>query len=461
MKLHQKQIQKQKLSPKQILFAKLIQLPSDRLEEAIENELVENPVLEIDNDATKIKLEKERTNNKNDEDADQSFDWEDIYSSEGNNHFKPVSTYDASKKETDIVQEDKKYFIDKLLDQIHKAGLNDDEIQIAEELIGDLDESGYLTNPIENIAYQLNVSIKTIQKVLKIIQKLEPIGIAARDLQECLLLQISEKKEETYVTEILKDHFELFANHNYDKIMKLMGISKSELQHAKDVINKLDPKPGYIDNEFSNHYILPDLIVTKKGGEFLIKHNDSHLPELKLSKNYQKLFSKKNKLDKETAEYLKNKLNSASWFIESILKRRNTMIRVMNAIIEKQKDFFNEETNNLVPMKLNDIAEKVKMDVSTISRVTNGKYVQTPLGLFELKQFFSEGVHDREGNYVSRNKIMDKLKETVANENKSYPLSDEEITQIMGKYGYNIARRTIAKYRKMLNISSAKLRREI
>ncbi len=240
-----------------------------------------------------------------------------------------------------------------------------------------------------------------------------------------------------------------------------MGISKLELQHAKDAINKLDPKPGYIGHEFSNHYILPDLIVTKEGGKFLIKHNDSHLPELQLSKNYQKLLRKKKELDKETEEYLKEKLNSASWFIESILQRRNTMIKVMNAIIEKQIAFFNEENSNLIPMKLKDIAEKIEMDISTVSRVTNGKYVQTPLGLFELKQFFSEGIQDREGNYISRNKIMDKLREIIANENKSNPLNDEKIMQIMKNDGYNIARRTIAKYRKMLNISSAKLRRGI
>lgn len=461
MKLNQKQIQKQKLSPKQILFAKLIQLPIYRLEEAIENELVENPVLEINGDATKTKLEKEGKDNKNDEDTDQLFDWEDIYSPEGNNHFKPVSTYDASATESNMPQEDEKYFIDKLLDQIHKAGLNDDEIQIAEELIGDLDESGYLTTTVKNIAYKLNVSLKKVQKVLKIVQKLEPNGVAARDLQECLLLQISEKKEESYVTEILKNHFESFANHDYDKIIESMGISKLELQHAKDAINKLDPKPGHIDHELSNHYILPDLIVTKEDGKFKIKHNDSHLPELKLSKNYQKLLREKKELDKGTEKYLKEKLNSASWFVESILQRRNTMIRVMNAIIEKQKAFFNEETSNLKPMKLNDIAEKIKMDISTVSRVTNGKYVQTPLGLFELKQFFAEGVHDREGNYISRNKIMDKLKEIIANENKNSPLNDEKIVQIMKNDGYNIARRTIAKYRKILNIPNTKLRRGI
>ncbi len=461
MKLIQKQIQKQKLSPKQILLAKLIQLPIYRLEEAIENELEENPVLEIDNDATKTKQEKDRIDDKNDENTDQLYDWEDIYSPVGNNNFKPVSTYDASDTKSDIPQEDKEYFIDKLLDQIYKAGLNDDEIQIAEELIGDLDESGYLTTPVENIGYKLNVPIKAIQKILKIIQKMEPIGIAARDLQECLLLQISEKKEETYVTEILKNHFESFANHDYDKIMESMGISKSELQQAKDVINKLDPKPGYIDNEFSNHYILPDLIVTKENGEFLIKHNDSHLPELKLSKNYQKLLSKKNGLDKETSEYLKNKLNSASWFIESILQRRDTMIKVMNAIIEIQKDYFYGKAKNLKPMKLNDIAEKINMDISTVSRVTNGKYAQTPLGLFELKQLFTEGIQDSDGNYISRNKIMDKLREIITNENKRSPLNDEKIMQEMKKHGYNIARRTIAKYRNMLNIQNAKLRRGI
>ena len=462
MKLSQKQIQTQKLLPKQILFAKLVQLPTYRLEEAIENELEENPVLEIDEEATKSKRDEDRIDNKDtNEDSDQLFDWEDIYSPEGNNNFKPVSTYDPSKVEPYVSQEDKQYFIDRLLDQIYKAGLDDEEIQIAEELVGNLDESGYLAIPLENIAYKLNVSIKTIQKILRIIQKLEPTGIASRDLQECLLLQLAERNEEPYIKEILQNYFKEFTNHNYDKIMKSMEISKPELQYAKDVIGKLNPRPGYIDNKFSDHYILPDLIVTKKDDKFFVQHNDSHIPELQLSKTYQQMLINKKKLDKKTVEYLKTKLKSASWFIESILQRRNTMLKVMNAIIEKQEDFFNEKAKNLKPMKLGDIADKIDMDISTVSRVTNGKYVQTPIGLFELKYFFTEGLQGKDGNYVSRNKIMDKLKEIIANENKQSPYKDEELLKIMKKNGYNIARRTIAKYRKLMNIQNVKLRRGI
>ncbi len=464
MKLTQKQIQTQKLLPKQIIFAKLVQLPTYRLEEAIENELEENPVLEIDYDATKSKQDESKVKKDDDgigKDEEQFFNWEDIYSSEGSNDFKPVSTYDASATEKHIIQAEKKYFIDDLLDQIYRAGLDDDEIQIAEELIGDLDESGYLSTPPENIAYKLDIPVKTIKKVLSIVQKLDPIGIGSRNLQECLLLQITERGEKPFVAEIIKNYFDEFANHDYEKIMKSLRISKEEMKYAKDTIGKLNPKPGYIDSEFSNHYILPDLIVTKVNGEFVTRHNDSHIPELHLSKKYQEMLVNRDKLDKNTAEYLKSKLNSASWFIESILQRRNTMLKVMNAIIEEQKDFFMGQGENLKPMKLSDIAEKIEMDISTVSRVTNGKYVQTPIGLYELKYFFTEGLQKKDGNFVSRNKIMEKLKEIISNENKKSPLKDEDLAIIMGDNGYNVARRTISKYRKIMNIQNAKLRREI
>ncbi|MEA1987331.1 MAG: RNA polymerase factor sigma-54 [Candidatus Marinimicrobia bacterium] len=458
MKLSQKQILKQKLSPKQILLSKLIQLPTDSLESEIENELEANPVLEIDEDATKSKQEKDQSNENTTDDSEQPYDWEDLYSS---NNFKPVSTYDASKIEPNIPQEEKKYFIDKLLDQIYQSGLEEQEIQIAEELIGDLDSAGYLTTPLENQSYKLDVPIEIIKKVLKVIHKLEPIGVGARNLQECLLLQMEEIDTETFVVEIVKNYFEEFANHDYEKIMKSMNITKQDLQYAKSVISKLNPKPGFVDDEFSNHYVLPDLIVIKKDGDFIVKHNDSHLPELKLSTKYKNMIANKQNLDKETSDYLQKKLYSATMFIDSIMQRRTTMIKVMSAIIELQRDFFSDSNRDIIPMKLDDVAKKIDMDISTVSRVTNGKYVQTPFGLFELKTFFSEGLENEDGKLISRNKIMKDLKTILDSEDKNSPLTDEELMNKLNEKGYKIARRTVAKYREKLNIQNAKLRRGI
>ena len=460
MRLGLTQEQTLKLTPQQILLSSLLQLPMQVLETSIQQELENNPVLEIDDEATLAKANRQlEQDKKTDEDPD--YDWEAVFDRYGKNEFTPKSDFDASREELETPIAEESFLTDKLLQQVRTSGLENQDIRIAEEIIWNLDNSGYLLTPIENIAYNLELPEEKVEAVLKIVQMMDPVGIAARDLRECLLIQLKANFEEPYVIEILEKHFDDFANHRYEAIMREMNIDEDDLRYAVQVISQLNPKPGGTESNFSNHYIIPDLIVTEEDGEFAIVINDAHIPELRLSRSYEEMIRNRQKLDKATKDYLSKKLESAKWFIQSIHQRRTTMVRVMAAIIQKQEAFFRGEPDALKPMILKDIAEEVSMDISTISRVTNGKYVQSPMGLFELKYFFTEGMKDSDGEDVSTRLIKKTLKEIVDKENKHKPLNDEKLVKELEKAGFKIARRTVAKYREQLNIPIARLRREI
>lgn len=460
MKLYLKQEQLQKLTPQQIQLSALLQLPLQNLEQAIDKELEKNPALEIDETATLHKQEqkKDEENQEKQESYDDSdYDWETFFS----RSVRGGHTFREGEEGTELPQPDKPDFFEKILQQIRTSGMSEEDIVIAEQIIWNTDSDGYLKIPLENIAYRMNVDPEKVEGVLHLVQQMDPPGIGSRDLRECLLCQLKEMDVPSYVVKIIHDHFDDFANHRFENIIRDLGITREELEHARKIIGRLNPKPALDETTFSNEVVVPDLIVIEENGEFHVVVNDSSIPELKISSTYLEMLQKGKELDKKTRVYLKRKVDSARWFIQSIYQRRETMVRVMKAIIEKQRSFFEGNLEDLKPLRLKDIAEEVGMDISTISRVTNGKYVQTPVGVFELKYFFSEGIKDTEGDEVSTRRIKQVLKEIVDQEDKLHPFSDEKLVEALKARGYSIARRTVAKYREQLGIPVARLRREI
>ncbi len=458
MQLNQAQIQKLsqelKLTPQQILQSTILQLTTLSLEARVMKELEQNPVLEEDEE------KEQEAENEEKENEEEEVDWEEILPQ--NDDFKPKQEYDRSKEERKYIQPSITGFVEELLEQLKMVNMTESEHRIAREIIWNLDTKGYLTLPVENIAMTLNEPVDKVESVLQQIQTFDPLGIGARDLQECLLIQLRNMPGASkHAIILIRDHFDDFANRRFQKIIKQLGWSKEQLSKAQEEIIKLNPKPGNAIDDQDSGYITPDLLVRKIDGKFLVEINDSRVPELRLNSSYLQMLNAKKKIDKNTKSYLKKKVDMANWFIQAIHQRRITMIRVMEAIIERQKDFFEDNSNPLKPMILKDIAEDVNMDISTISRVSNGKYVQLYSGVYELKFFFNEGMKDSSGKEVSTRIIKQKLQDIVNEENKAKPFSDEYLSARLKEEGYPVARRTIAKYRKQLNIPVARLRKEI
>ncbi|MCD6205947.1 MAG: RNA polymerase factor sigma-54 [Candidatus Marinimicrobia bacterium] len=459
MQLSQTQIQKLsqelRLTPQQILQSTILQLTTLALEARVNQELEQNPVLE------ELPPEEKETDEEPDQNKDEEepIDWDEILPQ--NDDYEPKREYDHGREEYTPVQVSPRGMVDYLFDQLRLMNLSDKDEQIAREIIWNLDERGYLGTPIENIAFSQSVSIEQAEKVLKQIQQLEPPGIAARDLRECLLIQLRQMENTEDARLIVQDHFDDFANRRFQQIMKSLGWGKERIQAVQETIQKLNPKPGISLLGSDPQYIVPDLIVEKMGDDFLIEVNDSRIPELRISSGYLNMISEGDKLNTEARQYLKKKIDMAKWFIQAIHQRRLTMIKVMKAIIDRQRDFFEDYRNPLKPMILKDIAEDINMDISTISRVTNGKYVQLSSGVYELKYFFNEGMVDGSGEEVSTRIIKDKLKAIIEGEDKQKPYSDDHLAKLLKNEGYPIARRTVAKYREQLKIPVARLRRSI
>ncbi len=472
---------RQTLSPQQILLSSLIQLPIVALEQKIKTEIEQNPVLEIEEDITEEAKEETDElesgpdeaagNGESDEPQEEEgdleaeeIDWDEILNDPDG--FEPqYSAYSGQKEHPDLPNPERLSLTDHLLEQINLLQFNELEHEIAEQIIYNIDDVGYLSCDLEIIAANVSTTVEQVEEVLKEIQHLEPRGIGSRNLRECLLIQledmVEEKPEAGTAYEIVDKYFEDFANKRFSKIEQKGGYSRDQLRRAQQVIEKLNPKPGegLIDPE--TNYIVPDLIVERVDGEFIISLNDGNIPKLQLSNYYLSLYQKGKKSgDKETRDFLKKKIDSARWFINSIHQRRTTMLRVMQAIVNRQYDFFDKGKEYLKPMILKDIAEDVDMDISTISRVTNGKYVQTERGVFELKYFFTESIKTDNGE-VSNRVIKDRIKEIIEEEDKQSPLSDSKIARKLREEDYNIARRTVAKYREQMNIPVARLRREL
>ena len=489
LKLQQKLLQK--LSPQQILVMKLLQIPSIALEQRIKQEIEENPALEElgdeddtfdDNEELEFQDNPDETfdEEKTEEySKDDEFDINDYISDDEIPSYK-LNSYNSSlddeRKENPFVSGTS--FQEMLISQLGLRELNQKDILIGLNIIGNLDYSGYLVRDlsamVDDLAFTQNIKASTeeIQKVLKIIQDFDPSGIGARNLQECLMIQLKRKKETKDIdlaVTIVERYFNELTKKHYDKIIKKAQITENELKDALNEILKLNPKPGnsLAETSKTNHYILPDFIINNNNGELELTLNSKNAPELRLNKSYLEMLeaysnNKKSKKNKDTFSFVKQKIDSAKWFIDAIKQRQNTLYITMKTIMEYQKAYFlTGDEIKLRPMILKDIADIVNLDISTISRVANSKYVQTPFGTLLLKSFFSESMQTSNGEEVSTREIKKILSDCIVIENKSKPLTDEQLTNILREKGYSIARRTVAKYREQLNLPVARLRKEL
>ena len=458
----------QGLSPLQIQTIKLLELPTLELEQRIKKELEENPVLDEDVERDDPEDGQSKDISLNEYPVDDSTPSYKLY----------VNNQGRDEKPEYNVFSVKESFHQSLEVQLGYSMIDDRSKTIAQFIIGSLDEDGYLRRDLESlsddIAFRqgIETSEEELEKILKVIQEFEPVGIGARDLQECLVLQIKSRnksKENQIATTILQDFFEEFTKKHYEKIMAKMDITKDELKAAIDEIVKLNPRPGgQIDDSYEEQaqQVVPDFLLEVKEGELFLTMPRFSVPELKINKRYADLLiSSSNsgtRAGKEAVSFVKQKLDSAKWFIEAIRQRQNTLFNTMNAILNFQHDFFIDgDESKLRPMVLKNIAEITNLDISTISRVVNCKYIQTHFGIYPLKYFFSEGLINESGEEVSTREIKSVLTSSVGEEDKKKPLTDEELVKVLSDKGYKVARRTVAKYREQLNIPIARLRKEL
>ncbi len=484
--LRQIQTQKllQKLSPQQIQLMKLLQLPTIALEQRIKEEMEINPALEEGaetDDEPKDEFENEEFEDapKDEEHNRDDFALTDYMDDdEGASYKLKANNISPDEERKEIPFSVGLTFQDMLESQLGMKALDDREYQIADYLIGNLDDDGYLRRDlgsiVDDIAFSQNITTteEELLELLKVIQDFDPAGVGARDLQECLLIQLRRKEVQTQIvelaTEVVEKQMDEFSKKHYDKIAKKLEIDDELLKEVIQEILKLNPRPGnsMADGQKSYQQVIPDFTITNDDGELLLGLNSRNAPDLKVSAEYNKMFEEysktKDKANKEASMFIKQKLDGARWFIDAIQQRNQTLLFTMNAIMEYQRDYFltGDETQ-LKPMILKDIAEKVLLDISTISRVANSKYVQTPFGTFLLKTFFSESLSTDSGEEVSTREVKKILEDCIGAESKKKPLTDDKLAKILKEKGYNIARRTIAKYREQLDIPVARLRKEL
>ena len=477
--------QELKINPRLYQAMDLLYMPLLDLQQHLKQELLNNPFLEMvepeeedeEEEGAETATEEQPTEQK---DTSDEIDWEEIL----------LDGFDAGGRREE--HEEKEYYepvtvdsrdlSDHLLDQITLLDLSERERMLADEFIGNINEDGYLACPLEEIVQGINEMIEKAaeeagmpedrelpvytmieaEKMLATIQSLDPPGVGARNLRECLMLQLRDAGlEQSVPFRLVRDCFDELINHRWSEISKRFGISPSDVQKAADEIAKLDPKPGLMYSASSDNYIIPDLIVDKIDGKYHIFLNDANLPRLKLSRAYQEIARDKKKFEGENKEFISNKLNSANWMIQAIEQRRQTMLKVMNYIVDRQRDFFEKGVQHLKPLTLREVAEVINMHESTVSRVTNEKFVQTPRGVLPLKFFFSSGLSTTGGEDVSARGIKDQIQKLVENEDPKHPLTDQAIVNILKESGVQIARRTVAKYRDQLGVLSARMRKRV
>lgn len=492
--LHQKLLQK--LSPQQIQLMKLLQVPTVALEQRIKEEIEINPALEEgeEGDDEEFKNEEEDTTGDADEkeiteddfaESEQTpqddFDIADYIQDEDLPYYKTaVNNHSADDELVEMPLSVSGSFQDILLAQLGLCDLDDKQYLIAQQLIGSLDDDGYLRRDlnaiIDDLSFSQNVHATTeeLLELLHLIQTFDPPGIGARNLQECLLLQLERKAEDHPTSKlaltIVKKYMDEFSKKHYDKIEKQLYLHESELKDAIHEILKLNPRPGNTNNDGTKsvQHIIPDFVITNNDGILEVTLNSKNAPDLRISRSYSEILDswhkekKKDKSSREAMMFIKQKVDSAKWFIDAIQQRQYTLLKTMTAIMNYQREYFLDgDERKLKPMILKDIADIVQMDISTISRVANSKYVQTPYGTFLIKTFFSESLSTDSGEEVSSREVKKILSDAIGGEDKQHPLPDEKLVTILKDKGYNIARRTIAKYREQLNIPVARLRREI
>ena len=483
-KLNLSQTLSQKLSPQQIQFIKLLQVPTAELDARIEEELEINPALEEGKEKEQEQTQEDEYEDSYEDDLgrdDHELNLDDYLDDEYSGYkMQGDGNYNSDEDDREIPISSQASLHEQLISQLNFLKLDERQKIIGQQLIGSIENDGYIRRDLEAIinalAFGQNIEtdLDELEEILRKIQTFDPAGIAARNLQECLLIQLERKEhpddpDVQHALLIIHDCFDEFTKKHYSKIQKRLDLSEDEIKEAVNLITRLNPKPGGIsDGLVRTQYIIPDFILTNNSGKLEVSLNSRNAPELRISRSYAEMFDaydksdKKDKKLKETVTFVKQKLDSAKWFIDAIKQRQNTLLRTMEAILKYQYEFFLDgDETNLRPMILKDIAEKIDMDISTVSRVANSKSIQTEFGVYPLKYFFSEGISTDSGDDVSNREVKSVLQGMVDAEDKKKPLSDDKLVKMLNKKGYNIARRTVAKYREQLQIPVARLRKEL
>jgi RNA polymerase sigma-54 factor len=461
------------MTPRLQQALKLLQVPTLELQQILKQEIMQNPLLEeVDEvtdseDLAKEDAPEETANEEAEDPADEDpVDWTE-YLQEGSFDRPYVPQSEVSEEFLEKVQVTRTSLADSLMEQLHFLSLPASTMQLAEFLVGSLDDRGWLATPLEDVVEATGRTLEECEAVLRVIQALEPAGVGARDLRECLLIQLEARNEKDSLPwRLIHDQFDHLVNRRFPEIARQLKVSVEEVQAAADIIATLNPRPGLQVSSEDPKYVVPDLLVERVDDEYVVMLNDRHLPRLRISAAYESVLREKKKADctdgeKQTREYIQGKLNSARWLIQTIEQRRRTMIKVMNCIIREQREFFDKGIAFLRPLTLQQVARQIDMHESTVSRVCSGKYVQTPRGVFELKFFFSSGLETADGEDVSARTAKNIIKTLIDEEDKKNPYSDDAIAKILHDRGLKIARRTVAKYREQLSILPARFRRRV
>ena len=462
-----------KISPQQIQMIKLLELPTMQLEERIKREIEENIVLEEDVES------KEQEG-----DEPQKISVEEYIGHEDDtpSYKARINNFSKDDKQRPVYISEGRSLGESLIEQLRFRSLSELEMIVAAYIVGSIDDDGYLRRDLNSLSDDLaftrglDVSVEEIERILGIVHELEPAGIGARSLQECLLLQMRgqmlDSSTKNLAHKIVSQHFEAFAKKHYERLIARLGVSEEEFREAIDYIRSLSPKPGNLYAEGgidTSPYITPDFLLDNNDGELRLMLNSQGVPEVRISRRYREMIKDMvapdgtiKAEDKEAVQFVKSKIDSAKWFISAIKQRHDTLMRTMQTILDFQREYFQDgDKSKLKPMILRDIADRTDLDVSTISRVVNSKYIQTPFGVILLKSLFSEAMHTSSGEEVSSHEIKTILQECIDNEDKRHPLTDENLMDILNERGYRIARRTVAKYREMLDIPVARMRKQI
>jgi len=461
------------MTPRLQQALKLLQVPTLELQQILKQEIMQNPLLEEVDELTESEdLAKEDSP---DEAANQEaenpieedpIDWSE-YMQDGSFDRAYIPQSETNVEFLEKIPVTRTTLAESLLEQLHYLNLPPEPMKLAEFLVGSLDDSGWLATPLEEVAQGTGQSPEDCEKVLLVIQALEPVGVGARNLRECLLIQLEARGDkDTLPWRLIHDQFDNLVNRRFPEIARQLKCSVEDVQAAADEIATLNPRPGLQVSSEDPKYVMPDLLVERVDDDYVVLLNDRHLPRLRISSAYESVLREKKKSDStagenKTREYIQGKLNSARWLIQTIEQRRRTMIKVMNCIIREQREFFEKGIAFLRPLTLQQVARQIDMHESTVSRVCSGKYVQTPRGVFELKFFFSSGLETEDGEDVSARTAKNIIKTLIDEENKKEPMSDQRIAQLLHERGLRIARRTVAKYREQLSVLPARFRRRV
>ncbi|MBD3234945.1 MAG: RNA polymerase factor sigma-54 [candidate division Zixibacteria bacterium] len=464
MKLSQRQQLKQQLTlaPQMIQSLNMLQVPILKLEQILRQELSANPMLEeeINIDETDAELDSSQEEESTDPELDK-IDWETYF---GEDHEINAPKWRGNNEEGEDYESQipasEKNLYEHLNDQLSYAQLNDNEKLIGRFIIGNLDEAGFLTCDVDEIAEALSVDELQVWRVLSVIQGFDPPGVGARNLKESLLIQMNNKEMVgTLPYIIVANYFDRLDKLSHSQLARLLKVPQDRIDAAFEDIKQLAPEPAMGRFSAPAVAIVPDLIVERIDDEFVIIYNDKNMPRLKVSNAYRDYLKKDDKKGEETQKYIKEKLNQARWFLSAINQRRSTMLKTMRAIVEAQKEFFEHGESHLKPLRMEDIAEEIEVDTSTVSRVANGKYVQTPMGVFEIKYFFNSGVSTDDGEELSKRNVKQLIAQIISEEDSKRPLPDQKIKKILDEKGIKIARRTVSKYREELKIMPARFRK--